>query len=83
MYLLADVVTALEEHQLAPLWMPVYWFAIIPAAIFTVMGFVTFSFRDVANRHRRRTTPVSDKADQHDIGGKACKGCLNGYARII
>lgn len=62
MNLLAVVVTALEEHQLAPLWLPVYWFAIIPAAIFLIMGFVTFSFRDVANRHRNRTTGGSDEA---------------------
>lgn len=65
MNLLAEVVTALEEHQLAPLWMPIYWFAIIPAAIFVIMGFVTFSFRDVANRHRNRTTAGSNEANHH------------------
>lgn len=55
MNLLADVIVAAEEHQLAELWIPAYWFAIIPAAIFLLLGFVTFSFRDVANRHRHRT----------------------------
>lgn len=64
MNLLAELVTAAEEHQLAELWMPAYMFAVIPAVIFAVMGFVTFSFRDVANRHRNRTNP-SDGASQH------------------
>ena len=65
MNLLAEVVTAVEEHQLAELWLPAYWFAIIPAAIFAVMGFVTFSFRDVANRQRRREADPSNEARHH------------------
>ncbi|HRN28952.1 MAG TPA: hypothetical protein PK890_04540 [Terrimesophilobacter sp.] len=62
MNLIADVVTAAEEHQLAELWLPSYWFAIIPAAIFLVLGLVTFSFRDVANRHRARTENSANEA---------------------
>lgn len=66
MNLLAEVVTAVEEHQLAELWLPAYWFAIIPAAIFVIMGFVTFSFRDVANRHANdRTANRSNEASNH------------------
>lgn len=62
MNLLADVIAAAEEHHLAELWLPNYWFAIIPAAIFAILGFVTFSFRDVANRHSNRTANRSNEA---------------------
>lgn len=64
MNLFADVITAAEEHHLAELWLPNYWFAIIPAIIFAFLGFVTWSFRDVANRHSHRTTKGSSGA-QH------------------
>lgn len=44
-----------EVHELAPLVAPTWVFAAIAAAIFLVMGFVTFAYRDVANRHSDRT----------------------------
>jgi hypothetical protein len=44
-----------EVHDLAPLVAPTWVFAAIAAAVFLVLGFVTFSFRDVANRHSDRT----------------------------
>ena len=62
---LIAVVVAAEEHQLAELWLPAYWFAIIPAVILALMGFVTFSFRDVANRHRARTQDSANEARHH------------------
>ena len=46
---------AAHEEELAPLIMPPLAFAGIAAGIFIVLAFVSWSFRDVANRH-------SDKA---------------------
>ncbi len=60
MSLLANVVAATEE--LAPLIMPPLAFAGIALVVFTALAFVSWSFRDVANRH-------SDKT-----GGKAAHG---------
>ena len=65
MNLLADIVIAAEEHELAELWLPAYWFAIIPAAIFLVMGLVTWSFRDIAHNHRSRSADRSNEAPHH------------------
>lgn len=44
-----------EVHELAPLVAPLWVFAAVPAAIFLIMGLVTFSYRDVANRHAQRS----------------------------
>ncbi|PZQ88245.1 MAG: hypothetical protein DI534_12340 [Leifsonia xyli] len=51
-------------EELAPLIAPAWVFAAIAAAIFIVLGFVTYSYRDVANRH-------SDKASAQDAHGDA------------
>ncbi|HEY9497707.1 MAG TPA: hypothetical protein VIQ78_01630 [Terrimesophilobacter sp.] len=45
-------VLAAEEH--APLVMPNWAFALTAFIIFVLLGFVTWSFRDVANRHSHR-----------------------------
>jgi hypothetical protein len=47
-------VLAAEEH-LAPLMMPNWAFALTAFVIAVFLGFVTWSFRDVANRHSHRT----------------------------
>jgi hypothetical protein len=60
---LLAVVAASEEH-LAPIWMPIIWFAIIPAAAFILMGLITWSFRDVANRHVIQTHRHDEAAHQ-------------------
>jgi hypothetical protein len=62
MSLLATVLTHTEE--LAPLVMPPLAFAGIAVAVFVLLGFVVWSFRDVANRHSEKT----DKADSHGAG---------------
>ncbi|WP_157156419.1 hypothetical protein [Diaminobutyricimonas sp. LJ205] len=59
MSLLATIVTASTEHELAPLIVPAPVIGGIMALLFIVLGMVTFSYRDVANRHR-------DKAAKHD-----------------
>jgi hypothetical protein len=53
-----------ETEELAPLIMPPLAFAGIAVAIFVVLGFVTWSFRDVANRHSNKTA----KAPSHGAG---------------
>ena len=40
-------------------------FAVIAAAIFTILGFVTWSFRDVANRHSDKTSSTDHQSSQH------------------
>jgi hypothetical protein len=62
MSLLATVLTQTEE--LAPLLMPPLAFAGIAVAVFITLAFVTWSFRDVANRHSEKTS----KADSHGAG---------------
>ncbi|MCU1440636.1 MAG: hypothetical protein JWP85_1633 [Rhodoglobus sp.] len=62
MSLLAIVLT--ETEELAPLLMPPLAFAGIAVAVFLTLGFITWSFRDVANRHSEKT----GKADSHGAG---------------
>jgi hypothetical protein len=58
-------VAAAEEHA-APLVMPNWAFALTAFIIFAVLGFVTWSFRDVANRHSDRIHGAGHAgADQH------------------
>jgi hypothetical protein len=58
-------VLAAQEHELAPLLMPPLAFAGIAAAIFIILGLVSWSFRDVANRHSDK---VRSSGDHHDAG---------------
>lgn len=55
-----------QTEELAPLIMPSWVFAAIAAAVFATLGFVTWSFRDVANRHSDKVTPSS--TDSHGNG---------------
>ncbi len=60
------VVAAAEEH-LAPLFMPNWAIALTAFIVFLFMGIVTWSFRDVANRHAHKTTSADAHhgADKH------------------
>ena len=58
MSILATLVT--ETEELAPLLMPPLAFAGVAVAVFVLIGFVTFSFRDVANRHSNKTAKSGD-----------------------
>lgn len=64
MSLLLQVLTKTEE--LAPLIMPAWAFAAIAVAFFVVLGFVTWSYRDVSNRHSHKTG--SQSHDSHGAG---------------
>jgi hypothetical protein len=50
-----STVTILAEAVLRPLFLPAPVFGIIALVIFAVMGFMVFSYRDVANRHSHKT----------------------------
>jgi len=62
--LMPTVLAAAEE--LAPLLFPPVVFAGIAIVAFTALGFVTWSFRDVANRHSNKTTKAG--SDSHGAG---------------
>jgi hypothetical protein len=64
MFSLAAVV-AEHEEELAPLIMPPIAFAGIAAAIFIVLAFISWSFRDVANRHSDKTSATDHQSSQH------------------
>lgn len=53
-----------EEH-LAPLILPPIAFAGIAAAIFLTLALVTYSYRDVANRHSDKTGGSDHQDSQH------------------
>lgn len=55
-----------EAEELAPLLMPPLAFAGVAAVIFTALGFVTWSFRDVANRHSNKISKSGH--DSHGAG---------------
>ncbi len=62
MSILATLVA--ETEELAPLIMPPLAFAGIAVAVFLLIGFVTWSFRDVSNRHTK-----TGKGDAHHGAG--------------
>jgi hypothetical protein len=60
MFLMASLLT--EAETKAPLIMPPIGFALIAFGIFFVLGLITWTYRDVANRHAHKaaTTPHDD-----------------------
>lgn len=63
----AAAASAVAEHEeeLAPLIMPPLAFAGIAAAVFIVLAFISWSFRDVANRHSDKTSSTDHQSSQH------------------
>jgi hypothetical protein len=61
------IATIIAEHEeeLAPLIMPPIAFAGIAAGIFLVLALVSWSFRDVANRHSDKTSSTDHQSSQH------------------
>jgi len=51
---LSTIVRAAEETSHALIF-PNWVFPLIAAVVFAVLGFVTYSFRDVSNRHAGKT----------------------------
>ena len=50
------LLTLAAEEAPAHLIMPNWAFAAIAAGVFVVLGFISWSYRDVANRHADKTT---------------------------
>jgi len=63
MNLLATFLAA--EEPAAPLILPPLVFGIIAAAVFITLAFVSWSFRDVANRHSDKTGGDSSHSAGH------------------
>ena len=63
MHLIATILA--ETEAPAPLILPGPVFALIAFAVFVALGYVTWSFRDVANRHRDKVTANSSHGDSH------------------
>jgi len=57
------LLSVLAEEAPATLVMPNWAFPLIAASIFTVLGFISWSYRDVANRHSNKTGAPSDHSD--------------------
>ncbi len=66
MSLLATVLAATEVP--APLFLPNWAFAAIAFAVFLTLAFVSWSFRDVANRHSDKTSRSKAEGDSHGAG---------------
>jgi len=67
MSLITTIAAAAEaEHELAPLLMPAPMFGLAMAGILLVLGLVTFSYRDVSNRHSHKTG--GEHHDDHGHG---------------
>jgi len=62
-----SIVLALAEHEeeLAPMIAPPWVFAAIAGGIFIILAFVSWSFRDVANRHGDKTSSTDHQSSQH------------------
>jgi hypothetical protein len=58
------MILAEHEEELAPLILPPVAFAGIAAAIFLVLGLISWSYRDVANRHADKV-PAADPHSGH------------------
>jgi len=54
MSVLSTIVLAAEEAKI-PLFFPSWVFPLIAIAVFVALGFIVWSFRDVANRHSQKT----------------------------
>jgi hypothetical protein len=62
-----SIALALAEHgeELAPMIAPPWVFAAIAASVFTILALVSWSFRDVANRHSDKTSSTDNQSSHH------------------
>ena len=66
MSVLVSVLAATDEHVTLPF--PPIVFGLIAAVIFLVLALVTWSYRNVANRHPQKSAKF---AQTHDVHGHA------------
>lgn len=65
---IATIAVAAEAgHQINEIWMPAPLFGVVMFVLFTALAIVTFSFRDVANRHAEKAEAYAREhgAPQH------------------
>jgi hypothetical protein len=67
MHVLASVVMAAQDK--APLWIPNWGFAVVATLIFLVLGVITWTFRDVANRHAYKAAHSHHDDHEHGSAG--------------
>jgi hypothetical protein len=60
--ILAEAVTGEASH---PLFIPAIAWAIMFAGGFVALGLVTYSYKDVANRHREKWSSNTDHSAHH------------------
>jgi hypothetical protein len=60
---LALFLAAAGEHEVAPLIAPAPVIAGVMALFFAVIGLITYSYRDVANRHAGKSRGASQSQD--------------------
>ena len=46
-----------------------YWYGVIALAVFAVLGFIAWSYRDVANRHRAKAAAYAARHAGTEHGG--------------
>jgi hypothetical protein len=68
MHLLASVVLTAEEAK-APLWMPNWGFALVAFLVFLTLGVITWTYRDVANRHSVKASMTHHDDHTHGFPG--------------
>ncbi len=59
---LVNILASVEGRETFPLVIPKEAFAAIAASFFLFLGLVTYSFRNVANRHSEKWSDASDNA---------------------
>lgn len=59
------LILAAETEATHPLVIPAIAFGIIAAGFFTFLGLVTYSYKDVAARHRQKWSDANDHAAHH------------------
>ena len=64
-----QLLTLVAEEAPAHLIMPNWAFAAIAAGVFIVLAFISWSYRDVANRHSDKT-PAGSEHENHDSGDR-------------
>jgi hypothetical protein len=62
MILLSSVLTEAAKH---PTWLPPLVFPIIAFLIFLFLGVVTWTYRDVANRHAPKAAAKANADSEH------------------
>lgn len=66
----ATILMAESEHVVNELPMPSFMFGVLALVVFLFLGVITFTYRDVANRHSHKTgsAPTAHTYDTADAG---------------